>query len=527
MSRVNRRDFLRNAILGLGSAPLAGALAADMPSSNPFTLGIASGDVTSNSAVLWTRLAPQPLRADGGMPAVNIPISWELSLDANMSRIVRRGEAQAGPALAHSVHIELEDLTPDRAYWYRFATAKHLSPTGRTKTLPGMDGLPRAARFITASCQNYTHGYFIAYAHILAERPDFIIHLGDYIYDTAYGETFRQHDSEQPPVTLADFRRRHALYKTDPYLKHAHAQLPFFVTIDNHDAVEDNHPDTFKRRTAAYQAWYEHMPVSGYRLAGQHAIDMHRRIQFGELLTISLLDPRQFRDQKNLCPDNPYPEYGFGNYRERCKEVFAEDRTMLGAVQEQWLADNLIHNEAAWNVIASASPVSSFEYHLDGKKLHYTGAWDFYPANRQRIKQALSQARIGHPVILSGDLHSFWAIRDALCMQQDKHLPVTEFVTSSITANWPEPLARPVTDNLPHNPHVAFYAPDKRGYLLHEVNQTTWKTTARAIQDVRDRHSPAFNLASFLVENGKPGFTRIYQDVPGVQGSTDFSNLYA
>ena len=248
-------------LVGLGGSPLMAPLAsATEISSYPFKLGIASGDVTESTSVLWTRLAPDPLSADGGMLPTSVPVQWELALDPAMSQVVRRGEAVATPEFAHSVHVELEGLDPGREYWYRFTASTHKSPVGRTKTLPHRESRPESLRFITASCQNYTHGYFVAYEHMIRDKPDFIIHLGDYFYDTSFGETFRKHETEKAPVSLADFRRRHALYKTDKHLQQAHAEIPFFTTIDNHDAVEDADPDKFAQRAAAYQAWYEHMP---------------------------------------------------------------------------------------------------------------------------------------------------------------------------------------------------------------------------------------------------------------------------
>jgi alkaline phosphatase D len=479
-------------------------------STSPFTLGIASGDVTDRSAVLWTRLAPEPLKGDGGVESHSIPVQWELALDPEMSRVVRRGEALATPTFAHSVHVELEGLEPGCEYWYRFSVSSHSSRTGRTNTLPDRNSHPDSVRFITASCQNWTHGYFVAYEHMIQDKPDFIIHLGDYFYDTSFGVAdFRHHETEKAPVTVDEFRCRHARYKTDKHLQDAHAQIPFFTTIDNHDAIEDMDPEKFAQRAAAYQAWYEHMPVRGYEAAGDNYFDLQRTISLGDLIQISLLDGRQFRDRKEIC-SNDYPDFGFGNYRERCTAVFDEDRSMLGEEQERWLSENLMQNSSTWNVIASPGPFLPFRYHHDGKELSYIGAWDIYPANRERVAKAIKTAEVGHPLILSGDVHSFWAVDGSLTKDVSERVPVVEFVASSISANWPEELAKPVTDNLPHNPQVQFYDPDKRGYLLHEVNHKEWKTTARAMQDVRDETSPALNLASFLVSKGKPGVKRLY-----------------
>ena len=488
-----------------GQAPL---FAGTKFSSNPFTLGVASGDVTEDSVVLWTRLAPEPLAVDGGIKDGAIPVHWELFQDETMQQSIRQGEELAIPQLAHSVHIDVQGLEPAREYWYRFSVDAHASEPGRTKTLTAVDSQPDTVRFVTASCQNYTHGYFVAYNYIIADEPDFVVHLGDYIYDTSYDETFRRHETEAMPVTLADYRRRHALYKTDEHLKQAHARLPFFSTLDNHDAVIDVDPAGFVRRTAAYQAWYEHMPTRGYGKPGDNRFQLSRTIRPGRLAQINLLDTRQFRAEQSLCGDSD-PAYGFGNYRPRCPELFAEERSMLGQEQEHRLVQSILNNTATWNVIASSSVFSPFRLNIDKKIFRYVGSWDAFPANRDRVVSAINRSKTGQAVILSGDMHSFWAIDGAQSNAATDRFPAVEFVASSISANWPETMAKPITDNLVHNPQIKFYEPDKRGYLLHEVTATEWQTTARAVHNVRDAQSNASDLARFVVENGKPGFRQI------------------
>ena len=506
---MNRRDFIIRTALGLTAAQFSSPLAAGVTfSKNPFTLGVASGDVTEHSVVLWTRLAPEPLAVDGGVGQGAIAVRWEIFQDKIMQRLIRQGEELAIPQLAHSVHVDVQGLGPSQEYWYRFSVGTHTSETGRTRTLPAVNGQPESIRFVTASCQNYTHGYFVAYDHIIADDPDFVVHLGDYIYDTSYDETFRKHETEAMPMTLADYRRRHALYKTDEHLKRAHARLPFFTTLDNHDAVIDVDPAGMARRAAAYQAWYEHMPTRGYGKPGDNRFQLSRTIRLGKLAQINLLDTRQFRAEQSLCGDSD-PAYGFGNYRPRCPEMFVEERSMLGQEQEHRLMQSILNNTATWNVIASSSVFSPFRLEIDEKFLRYVGSWDAFPAGRDRVVGAINRSKTGQAVMLSGDMHSFWAIDGAQSTEAAERIPVVEFVTSSITANWPETMAKPITDNLVGNPQIKFYEPNKRGYLLHEVSATEWQTTARAVHNVRDAQSNAFDLARFVVENGKPGFRQI------------------
>lgn len=505
---MQRRTFIRNTLLGLSSAPLSAAAFERVPffRSTPFTLGIASGDVTHDSAVLWTRLAPDPDQASGGMPEDSVTVTWELAQNRSMSPLLREGQVLATNDLAHSVHVDVTGLDPATSYYYRFRVGDYTSPVGRTQTLPS-DRDALESRFVTASCQNYTHGHFVAYKHIVADQPDFVIHLGDYLYETSFGETFRSHPADEDPKTLDEFRRWHAHYKSDPFLRQAHAALPFFHCIDNHDAIADNNPALAAVRAAAYQAWYEHMPVRGYPGLGLNAFDQKRRIQLGSLAQICLLDSRQFRDPVYLCEDYD-PNFGFGNYRERCAGALAQDRSMLGLEQERWLSDSLQNNQSDWNVVASPGPFLPFSYQVDGRDLRYVGAWDNYPANRRRVADALLGAQRGHPLIISGDVHSFWAVDGSAIPWEDERFAITEFVTSSISANWPEALAKPVSDNLSHNPQVDFYDPAHRGYLLHELNADRWLTTMRGVADVYDVDAGVRSLATFAVEHGQPGFSR-------------------
>ena len=506
---MKRRDFIVNTTLGLAAAQVSLPLAAEGRfTSNPFTLGVASGDVTQDSVVLWTRLAPEPLSADGGVGRYAISVRWELFQDEDMEQLIREGEEPAVPQLAHSVHVDIQGLEPDREYWYRFSAGSHVSEPGRTRTLPAAGSQPASVRFVTVSCQNYTHGYFIAYDYIVADNPDFVIHLGDYIYETSYGVTFRRHETEDMPFTLDGYRRRHALYKTDESLKRAHARLPFFTTLDNHDAVIDIDPAGKARRVAAYQAWYEHMPVRGYGRPGENRFELLRTLHAGDLVQVNLLDTRQFRDSQYLCSNND-PAYGFGNYRERCPEVFVAERSMLGEAQERRLTESIANNRTAWNVIASTSVFSPFHLDIGRKTFNFTGSWDGYPANRDRVVRAIRRSNTGQAVILSGDMHSFWAIDGMQSTAIADRFPGVEFVVSSISANWPDQMDKPIADNLARNPQIRFYEPDKRGYLLHEVTAKEWQATARALDNVRDAQSGVFDLARFVVENGKPGLRRI------------------
>ncbi len=502
-----RRQFLAGSLFGVSTVSMPRWVLGG--ERGLFTLGIASGDMTKDSVILWTRLAPEPLSPNGGLADQSLPVRWAIALDPDMKHIVQQGEQSAVSALGHSVHIDVQNLEPGREYWYQFSAAGQSSGIGHTRTLPH-DGAA-SSRFVTTSCQNYTHGYFVAYDHMVKDAPDFVIHLGDYIYDTSFGETFRKHETDKAPRTLDDFRRRHALYKTDRSLQRAHAQLPFYMVIDNHDAIEDNNPAQYDVRAAAYQAWYEHMPVRGFHPRAPNRFDMHRLIDVGGLMQISLLDTRQYRHERDLCRDNMERAIGFGNYRERCQALFAEERSLLGQAQETWLYDQLQANQAYWNVIASSGPVTPFRVRQGQEDYGYIGSWDAYPANRKRMTQAIRQAETGHPIILSGDMHSFWAMDGRELPDVSDVVPAVEFVTSSLSANWPPPLSEPISENLANNPQVAFYDGAERGYLVHEVTRDVWTTQFRAVGDARDKDAGVKIIKVFRVNHGQPGLEEVLQ----------------
>ncbi|HEU5178313.1 MAG TPA: PhoD-like phosphatase N-terminal domain-containing protein, partial [Burkholderiales bacterium] len=214
---LSRRSFLKT----LGALGALHALPAF--SANPFSLGVASGYPTPGGVVLWTRLAAtlDPLAA---------PVRWEIATDEAMKSIVQSGTASADPAWAHSVHVEVNGLAPERWYWYRFMTAGAESPVGRTRTAPAAGAANARLRFAFASCQQYEQGYFSAYRHIAADAPDLVAFLGDYIYESTWGrDHVRKHDVPEP-YTHDAYRARYTQYRSDPDLQAAHAACPWIVT---------------------------------------------------------------------------------------------------------------------------------------------------------------------------------------------------------------------------------------------------------------------------------------------------------
>ena len=263
---IGRRELLAGALtLGaLSAAPSVIRRVAAQPQlpGPPFTLGIASGYPTASGVALWTRLAPSPLMPGGGMPPEVVPVAWEVATDERMGRVVQRGVAAATPAFAHAVHVEVDGLEPARWYWYRFRAGGGASAVGRTRTAPAASANNERLRLAFASCQQWEQGYFNAYRHMLADDLDLIVHLGDYIYESSWGEDHVRTHGAPEPHTLDDYRIRHALYKSDPDLRAAHAACPWLFTWDDHEVQNDyandrsEHLDTpawfLERRAAAY-----------------------------------------------------------------------------------------------------------------------------------------------------------------------------------------------------------------------------------------------------------------------------------
>lgn len=394
----DRRRFIQGAgkiaglSLGLAIAQSMGAMevnAAPTFSEYPFTLGVASGDPLSDSVVLWTRLAPDPLNG-GGMPNEAVSVKWEIAEDERFRRIVKRGTEKATPHLAHSVHAEVSGLKPNHVYYYRFKCGSQLSPVGKTKTLPAAGADVATFTFAFASCQQYEHGYYTAYQHMAKEKLDLVFHLGDYIYEYGPNEyvsktgNVRTHSGPEI-MSLLDYRNRHAQYRSDANLKAAHAAFPWVVTWDDHE-VENNYANVIpekgqsveafiKRRAAAYQAYYEHMPLRRKSLPNGPDMQLYRNFSYGNLADISVLDTRQYRDDQANGDGNKPPS----------DESNDPKRTLLGAEQEAWLFDNLSRSGAHWNIIAQQIFFAQWNFGTSAAPIYSMDSWDGYPAQRKRV----------------------------------------------------------------------------------------------------------------------------------------------
>lgn len=502
-----RREFLGllAALTAAGAAPTRRVRLRPTFPGYPFSLGVASGDPTPDGMVLWTRLAPDPLRG-GGMPGESVQVSWEVAADEGFGNIVRRGAAAATPALGHAVHVELNGLDPDRWYFYRFHAGAEVSPVGRTRTAPPATAEPARLRFAFASCQHYEQGYYTAYRHMANEDLDLVVHLGDYIYEYAGQlDRVRMHTGQEIE-TLEDYRNRYALYKSDTDLIAAHAAFPWLVTWDDHE-VDNNYAaqvserqdpvDAFLRRRAnAYQAYYEHMPLRRASLPRGPNLTLHRRVRFGETATFHVLDTRQFRTDQP-CGDRNGPA---------CDGVFDGSATLLGSEQEDWLFDGLRESRARWNVLAQQVMVAPVD-RAPGEPVSISmDQWSGYDAARRRLCEFLGERHPTNPIVLTGDIHSNW-VNDVKPDFADADSPVvaTEFVGTSISSGGN---GREQWDSTPavlaENPFVKYYN-GQRGYVRCELTPGTWRSDYRILEYVSEPGARIETKASFVVENGRPG----------------------
>ena len=498
MSRLQRRTFLIGGLAGAG-ATLVGAQAASA-AAYPFTLGVASGEPSADGFVIWTRLAPSPLNGDGlgGMPADPVTVEWQVAFDEHFTQLARTGSTTATQAWAHSVHIELTGLQAGREYWYRFRANGHISPVGRARTAPAVGTSP-AMTMLFASCSHYEAGYFTAYRRMAEERADLILHLGDYIYEGGAGSGVRSHVPSAEISTLANYRVRHALYKRDVDLQAAHASAPWLVVWDDHE-VENNYANLVRantdpagdfraRRAAAYKAYYEHMPLRAAQAPVAENLQLYRRVRWGSLATLHMLDTRQYRDDQ-ACGDGT----------KVCADADAPSRTLTGAAQESWLLDGMGQRLGTWDLIGQQVFFAQKLASADGAKS--MDSWDGYTANRTRIQQGWQARGNTSTVVLTGDVHRSWASNIMDNYTTQNRIIGTELVTTSITSGGD---GNPADNGLSSlNPHVKYYR-NQRGYVRTVTTPTQMRVDFRTLDRVTVRDYPVTTAKSYVIEAGNPG----------------------
>ena len=502
----------RRAVLGSGMALAVPAAivtdqrptaAAPRLAQDPFTLGVASGDPRPDGFVIWTRLAPTPLAGDGrgGMPARDYVVKWQVATDQAFTRVVRQGSAAATPTWGHSARAVVTGLSPRRQYWYRWRLDDHVSPVGRCLTAPAPGSSPSRLLVAQLSCANFAAGYYTAYGDAALQRPDLVVHLGDYIYEMGP----RSGDLRPPPSgkcrTLADFRRRYAQAHTDPDLQQAHAMSPWLVSFDDHE-VEDNYagevsdlgtPDFARLRSNAYRAWYENQPVSSVHAPrSDGSVRMFRRVTWGDLATLHVLDTRQYRSDQ-VC----------GKVGD-CTERTDPARSILGAEQTAWLGKGLATSPQRWDLLAQQ--VFFSRRYVDSSATrtgYFNDSWDGYAVSQQQVVGMMGPTAQGpgprNAVVLTGDTHASWLSRVKSDWTDPSSATVgTEIACTSITSAGNGYDGDGTHPFMAKNPHIEFYNA-LRGYCLLDIGRDALTADYRVVDRVRDLDGWAWTRARYVI----------------------------
>jgi len=544
VATIDRRTVLATGTAGATAAVLSGpaltgptsaaAAAPDPRSARIFAHGVASGDPLPHAVVLWTRVTPTAASRPGSGKGPQVAVRWEVARDARFRHVVRRGVFRTGPSRDHTVKVDVGGLDPATWYHYRFVVDRSDGPVrsrvGRTRTAPAADSRPERLRLGFASCANFPDGFFAAYRG-LAERDDLhaVVHLGDYLYESG-SSGLRAHQPAHEIVTLADYRQRHAQYKTDPDLQAAHAKFPWIVTWDDHEVTNDAYRDGAenhdpgegsyaRRRARAHRAYDEWMPA---RLDGTAALGdgtrLYRRLRFGRLAELSMLDLRSYRDQQVAVP-------GLDT------SVDDPDRTITGEAQLRWLTDGLDNDRAQWKLVGTSvmfAPLKVAALPDDvvaaintlTPLLAQDGVYanadqgDGYTADRRTVLEHLQSQKVSDTVFLTGDIHSAWAIDIPV---DAGTYPLTgtaavEFVCTSVTSdNLKDVLGTPPRSApnlaaeqviLAANQHIKYLNFDDHGFCVLDVTAERTQCDWFIIGSRANRRSKVTWTRSFATRSG-------------------------
>ncbi|MFP6655221.1 MAG: alkaline phosphatase D family protein [Myxococcota bacterium] len=484
---MDRRRFLRTGVVhaagvgvGLSACAKHPGAAGVSAGENPFQHGVASGDPLSDRIILWTRVSP--LSTPFAPPLLNrafesIRVDWWIARDRLGQEVVGRGRTEANSARDYTIKVDAEGLEPGSEYYFGFSTRDGESPVGRTRTLP-VATTPHLRMAVT-SCANFPMGFFNVYRAIAARDDlEVVLHLGDYLYeygDGQYGDGAtlgRMLDPIHEIITLEDYRRRHANYKSDLDLQAAHARHPWITVWDDHEIANnasrdgaENHDESEgewqNRKLSAIRAYYEWMPIR------ELPTQLFRRFRFGTLADLIMLDTRLHgRDEAAGYDDH--------------EAASVPSRSLLGEDQTRWLLDSLSESKSsgtAWRIIGQQVVFAPF---TDGVSFFNPDSWDGYRENRRLLLDHLAQEEIDNVVFLTGDLHSAWAMEVPPPMTSDRvYDPVSgagsqavEFVTPAVSSPplGHSPRARKIFEEIGDRiPHGKYMNLDENGFVILDL----------------------------------------------------------
>jgi alkaline phosphatase D len=515
-----RRLFLNAWAMGAAAAsissPWRGSAMAQTPKfiSDPFTLGVASGDPTQDGFVLWTRLAPEPLDPDYVIEGL-VDVLCEISEDEAFTKIVRREFAVARPDNAHAVHVEVGGLKPNRPYFYRFRVGLATSPIGRTRTTPEFGAPLSKLRFAWHSCAHYEQGLFTAYGDLAKQNPDVILSLGDYIYEVSYGAAVRRMPVEDA-FSLKDYRLIHAVHKMDKDLQAAHAVAPWLYIWDDHEVANDYQGNFGKvlpgqsvetdfpiRKYNAYKAFFENQPLRARsRFDAINRMRIYGQSGWGDLLDFTLLDTRQYRSKGACLPEGR--QEAVSASRATCAELQDPSRTILGARQERFVSENFMRAPFKWSVLVQPTLFATlFQKSDKGDPTAYTDGWSAFEPARQKIIDIMARRRREvSSVVIGGDMHGFWASDVKLdYAKPESDTVAVEFVGGSITSQsfnyerW--------NRIFPDNPHLKWQDDRVRGYGLVDVDARLMDVRLMSTPTTWRRDQPFTTLKRYQVERGQ------------------------
>ncbi len=527
------------ALFTIDAAATAASQAAVFPQS------VASGDPRPDGAVLWTRV--DPAQQGGAYPGV---VAWQIARDATFSgaSILANGIAQLDPSKDNTVKLPVSaaSLLPYTGYFYRFIYNNIASRTGQFKTLPGSNDSLAQIKLAYVVCQDYGNGFYTAFAHLAQEDADWVLHLGDYIYETITATSFQSNPartvppfpsgSTTIPVNIDDYRHLYKVYKSDANQQAVHERFAYIQLWDDHEFANDCHgdfhpdddtaPNTAATpqpalRQAANQAWSE------YGLADvafdpskpwDQSIQVYRKLALGKLADLVITDERLYRDG---------PPCGSGQAGQRyfsvgCPAILDPNRTMLGAAQKQWFTQQIIGSRATWKLWANEVMLMQLKATAVYVDLDQ---WDGYGEERKALLNAFKQAKVANLVALTGDLHTFIAgyLRPDFDNIFSAPVGVELMVGSLTSANFAEDIESAV--HLPSaaipakgfgvppnalaplirtlNPHIQYWDSSTHGYAVLTLTPAQLTCEFKAVTTIREPTADLVALKTFTVPAGQ------------------------